>query len=453
MTESKPVRDEDAVNKLKGSQGKVRKRKECKGRRVDIIVVGGGPAGMMAAISAKQHKKNAEVLLIEKNEKLGKKLFITGKGRGNLTNSCEEEQFFFHFLRNPRFIYPAFRVFSNRDLMDFMEKNGCPLKEERGGRIFPVSDKAYSLTDALKFALKKLGVKVECDRTLKTVKRKEDGFLCNIGGKDIFTKKLILATGGLSYPSTGSTGDGYRFAKEFSIPVTKLYPSLVKMEVLEEDIFSLSGLKLKHITATVEDEKGKVYGKKTGELYFQKDSVLGPTVLSLSAELSPMIHESPMGTFVLVIDLKGEMEDFDKTFLSECEKRGKESLKDLIQEKLPKQLFSSFCKRLEKEGVALGKKASESKKDERKKVLKLFHHFRFTIAATGSFKEAIVTIGGIDVKALSKKTMEAKSVAGLYFAGELIDADAYTGGYNMQIAFSTGYLAGKSAAEALTILQ
>ena len=205
--------------------------------------------------------------------------------------------------------------------------------------------------------------------------------------------------------------------------------------------------------ATVEDEKGKVHGKKTGELYFQKDSVLGPTVLSLSAELSPMIHESPMGTFVLVIDLKGEMEDFDKTFLSECEKRGKESLKDLIQEKLPKQLFLSFCKRLEKEGIALGKRASESKKEERKKILKLFHRFRFTIAATGSFKEAIVTIGGIDVKALSKKTMEAKSVAGLYFAGELIDADAYTGGYNMQIAFSTGYLAGKSAAEALTILQ
>ena len=416
---------------------------------MDIIVVGGGPAGMMAAISARQANQTAEVLLIEKNEKLGKKLFITGKGRGNLTNSCEEEQFFSHFLRNPRFIYPAFRALSNKDLVEFIEKNGCALKEERGGRIFPVSDKAYSLTDALKSALKKNAVRVECNQTLKAIQKKEDGFLCQIGGKEVFTKKLILATGGLSYPSTGSTGDGYRFAKDLSIPVTKLYPSLVKMEVLEEDIFPLAGLKLKHITVSVEDEKGKIYGKKTGELYFQKDSVFGPTVLSLSAELSPMIHESPMGSYTIAIDLKGEMEDFDSAFLAECEKRGKESLKDLIKEKLPKQLFSVFCKRLEKESLVLEKKASECKKEERKKILRLFHHFSFTIAATGGYKEAIVTIGGVDTGALSKKTMEAKAVPGLYFAGELIDVDAYTGGYNMQIAFSTGFLAGKSAGEAL----
>ena len=430
-------------------RGHKKTKVDIKGKKVDIIVVGGGPAGMMAAVSARRANRAAEVLLIEKNEKLGKKLFITGKGRGNLTNSCEEEQFFAHFLRNPRFLYPAFRSFSNRDLMEFIENYGCALKEERGGRIFPLSDKAYSLTDALKTALKKFGVRVECNQTLKAIKKKEDGFLCQIGGKEVFTKKLILATGGLSYPSTGSTGDGYRFAKELSVPVTKLYPSLVKMEVLEEDVFSLSGLKLKHITASVEDEKGKIHGKKSGELYFQKDSVFGPTVLSLSAELSPMINEAPMGSFSIVIDLKGEMEDFDSSFLAECEKRGKESIKDLIKEKLPKQLYPCFLKRLEKEGVALEKRASECKKEERKKILKLFHRFSFTIAATGDYKEAIVTIGGIDTRALSKKTMEAKEVPGLYFAGEVIDVDAYTGGYNMQIAFSTGYLAGKSAGESL----
>ena len=436
---------------FRSERGHKKTKVDIKGKKVDIIVVGGGPAGMMAAVSARRVNRAAEVLLIEKNEKLGKKLFITGKGRGNLTNSCEEEQFFAHFLRNPRFIYPAFRSLSNRDLMEFIENYGCALKEERGGRIFPLSDKAYSLTDALKTALKKFGVRVECNQTLKAIKKKEDGFLCQIGGKEVFTKKLILATGGLSYPSTGSTGDGYRFAKELSVPVTKLYPSLVKMEVLEEDVFSLSGLKLKHITASVEDEKGKIHGKKTGELYFQKDSVFGPTVLSLSAELSPMINEAPMGSFSIVIDLKGEMEDFDSSFLAECEKRGKESIKDLIKEKLPKQLFPSFLKRLEKEGVALEKRASECKKEERKKILKLFHRFSFTIAATGDYKEAIVTIGGIDTRALSKKTMEVKSVPGLYFAGEVIDVDAYTGGYNMQIAFSTGYLAGKSAGESLAL--
>lgn len=437
-------------NVFRSERGHKKTKVDIKGKKVDIIVVGGGPAGMMAAVSARRANRAAEVLLIEKNEKLGKKLFITGKGRGNLTNSCEEEQFFAHFLRNPRFIYPAFRSLSNRDLMEFIENYGCALKEERGGRIFPLSDKAYSLTDALKTALKKFGVRVECNQTLKAIKKKEDGFLCQIGGKEVFTKKLILATGGLSYPSTGSTGDGYRFAKELSVPVTKLYPSLVKMEVLEEDVFSLSGLKLKHITASVEDEKGKIHGKKSGELYFQKDSVFGPTVLSLSAELSPMINEAPMGSFSIVIDLKGEMGDFDSSFLAECEKRGKESIKDLIKEKLPKQLYPSFLRRLEKEGVALEKRASECKKEERKKILKLFHRFSFTIAATGDYKEAIVTIGGIDTRALFKKTMEAKKVPGLYFAGEVIDVDAYTGGYNMQIAFSTGYLAGKSAGESLT---
>lgn len=417
--------------------------------KTDIFIVGGGPAGMMAAISARKANPSAEIHLIEKNEKLGKKLFITGKGRGNLTNTCEEARFLEHVLSNPRFLYPAFHVFNNTDLMRFIEGLACPLKEERGGRVFPRSDKAYSITDALKRALKEAKVSVECNRTLKAIKRREEGFLCNVGGKELFCKKLILATGGLSYPSTGSTGDGYHFAKAFSIPVTACYPSLVKLEVLSEDIYALSGLKLKNVVVSVLDEKKKLYGKKSGEVYFQKDAVAGPTILSLSAELSPQIHQAEIGKFTLSIDLKGEVPAFDADFLLECEKRGKEPIKALIKAHLPQQLFPFLCRRLEKQGVPVEKRASECKKEERKKVLSAFHELSFPISGTGPFTEAIVTKGGVDTRALSKKSLEVKAVPGLYFAGEVLDVDAYTGGYNMQIAFSTGYLAGKSAGEAL----
>jgi len=418
---------------------------------MDILVIGGGPAGMMAAIYGKKEAGNREVVLFEKNEKLGKKLFITGKGRGNWTNSCEESVFMEKILRNPRFFMGAFRNFNNQDAIAFMEKNGCALKEERGGRIFPESNKAFSLTDGMKKALQKEGVKVCLNKKVDSIRKKGDVFLIKGNFPEVEAKKVIIATGGLSYPSTGSTGDGYDFAKAFSIGVTKTYPSLVKMEVLEEDVYPLSGLKLKHIGLKILNEKGKCLYEKTGELYFQKNSLLGPVVLSASAALSPEISEAPMGSYQIAIDLKAEMgqEQFDSFFLRDCESKGKEKLYQLLKSYLPAQLYPIFLKRLEKQGVSLEKKSSELKKEERRKILNLFHSFPFTVQGLGGFPEAIVTKGGVETTELSKKSLEAKRVPGLYFAGEVVDLDAYTGGFNMQIAISTGVLAGQSAGRSL----
>ena len=342
---------------------------------MDILVIGGGPAGMMAAIFAKREAKDREVVLFEKNEKLGKKLFITGKGRGNWTNSCEETAFMEKILRNPRFFMAAFRNFNNQDAIAFMEKNGCPLKEERGGRIFPESNKAFSLTDGMKKALQREGVKLCLNKRVDSIQKKGESFLIKGNFPETEARKVIIATGGLSYPSTGSTGDGYGFAKDFSIGVTKTYPSLVKMEVLEEDVYPLSGLKLKHIGLKIFNENGKCLYEKTGELYFQKNSLLGPVVLSASAALSPEISEAPMGTYQIAIDLKAEMgqEQFDGFFLRDCESKGKEKLYQLLKSYLPAQLYSIFLKRLEKQGVSLEKKSSELKKEERRKILNLYH--------------------------------------------------------------------------------
>lgn len=417
---------------------------------MNIIVIGGGAAGMMAALAAARQNPAAHVFLLEKNEKLGKKIFITGKGRGNLTNARPMENFFSEYLHNARFLYPAFRAFTNQDLMRLVEKGGCRLKEERGGRVFPVSDHAYSITDALKHELKKAGVNiayntkavsVEMDRgAVRSVKTNRDSYRAD---------RVIVCCGGMSYPSTGSDGDGYRIARSFGIEVTKLYPSLVGFEVLEPDFDRLSGLKLKNICLRIKDESGKCYAEESGELYFMRDLLEGPTVLRASAAVTSLLNEDGgKQIFTASIDLKPSVsaEELDVRVRRETEKASVREIRGIFREMLPMELVPVFSSRLERRGVDLHVRPSELTREGRRAIVGLMKDFSFTIRGTGNFRQAIVTQGGIKVSEINPRTMESRKVPGLYFAGEVLDVDGYTGGFNMQAAFSTGYLAGISAA-------
>ncbi len=420
---------------------------------MNIAVIGGGAAGMLAALTAKQENPDAAVFLLEKNEKLGKKIFITGKGRGNLTNACDISDFFGQFLSNPRFLYPALHGFSNKDLMALMEKGGTRVKVERGGRVFPTSDRAYSITDALKHCLKKAGVNIAYNTEVLEI-RQRDGQVCGVrtNRQEYRAERVIVATGGLSYPSTGSTGDGYRFARSFGMAVTECYPSLVHLEPEEQDFYPLKGLKLKNISITVTDENGKCYYEDFGELDFLPEGLSGPVVLSASANITRFLNaREPKDRRLLTlhIDLKPAMsvQERDERLRRELETFRNKELRNALGNLLPAQLIPVFLRRLERRGVDINRKATEVSKEMRKEILKLLGDFSFTLRGTGDFRSAIVTQGGVSVKELNPKTMESKKLKGLYFAGEVIDVDAYTGGFNMQCAFSTGYLAGKSAAK------
>ncbi len=418
-----------------------------------IYVIGGGAAGMMAAIAAKETNSNAEVHLIEKNDKLGKKIFITGKGRGNMTNAQDIEDFFKNYVTNPRFLYSALYDFTNQDVIKLLEKQGCRTKVERGDRVFPVSDHAYSITDALKHYIKKLGVEIHYKTEVRNIKYK-NGHVCGIEtsyGK-YSADRVIVATGGLAYPSTGSTGDGYRFAREVDMKVTETYPSLVCLNVHEPDIYKLKGLTLKNISVNITDDNNKSYYKDFGDLDFIEEGLRGPVIISASAVITRHLNaEDPTKRKILTvhIDLKPALNDqqLDERILRDFQEFRNKELRNAFSNLLPSQLISVFTARLEARGIDINKKVTEVDKETRKKVLSLLRDFEFTISGTGSFKEAIVTQGGVSVKDISPKTMESKKVSGLYFAGEVIDVDGYTGGFNMQMAFSTGHLAGKSAAE------
>ena len=407
---------------------------------------------MLAAISAKETNPDAEVHLLEKNDKLGKKIFITGKGRGNMTNSQSIEEFFKNYVTNPRFLYSALYDFTNQDIIDLLEKNGCRTKTERGDRVFPVSDHAYSITDALKHYLKKLGVEIHYKTEVKKLVIQNGSVRGVETSHGRYTAdRIIVATGGLAYPSTGSTGDGYRFAREAGMTVTETYPSLVCLNVHEPDIFKLKGLSLRNISINVTDEDGKSYYRDFGELDFIEEGLRGPVIISASAIITKYLNtadQSKRKILTVHIDLKPALNDsqLDERILRDFHEFRNKELKNAFSNLLPSQLISVFTERLEARGVDINKKVTEVDKNSRKQIINLIRNFDFTLSGTGSFKEAIVTQGGVSVKDISPKTMESKKISGLYFAGEVLDVDGFTGGFNMQMAFSTGHLAGYSAA-------
>ena len=407
---------------------------------------------MLAAISAKETNPDAEVHLLEKNDKLGKKIFITGKGRGNMTNAQSIEEFFKNYVNNPRFLYSALYDFTNQDIIDLLENNGCRTKTERGDRVFPVSDHAYSITDALKHYLKKLGVEIHYKTEVKRLVIQNERVRGVETSHGRFpADRIIVATGGLAYPSTGSTGDGYRFAKDAGMNVTETYPSLVCLNVHEPDIYKLKGLSLKNISIDVTDEYGKSYYRDFGELDFIEEGLRGPVIISASAVITKYLNaydHSKRKILTVHIDLKPALDDsqLDERLLRDFHEFRNKELRNAFTNLLPSRIISVFTERLEAKGVDINKKVTEVDKNSRKQILTLIRNFDFTLSGTGSFKEAIVTQGGVSVKDISPKTMESKKISGLYFAGEVLDVDGFTGGFNMQMAFSTGHLAGYSAA-------
>lgn len=414
-----------------------------------IVIIGGGAAGMMAAYSAKISRNmvtssdNDEVILIEKNEKLGKKIFITGKGRGNITNNCDKDTFFNNIIRNPKFFNSAFSKFSNIDTMNFFTDNGLKLKTERGNRVFPELDKAYLITDVFKKNFTKLGVKVIlkaevldliCDNNqVKSIIYKD---LINNKNITINADKIIIATGGKSYSNTGSTGDGYKFVKKYNINIKDTTPALVPLRCLERNELNiLQGLKLKNIAIKIFDDRNKLIFKDFGELYFENEYLDGPIIRRASSIINSDFQ------YKLIIDLKPALEEniLDKRLVRETENKKNIRIYDLLRTLIPKELCIIILKKLNFDEFS---KIDLLNKEYRSKIRYLLKNFAFTICGNMGFDYAIITRGGVDIKEINPSTMESKKIKGLYFAGEVIDIDAFTGGYNMQIAFSTGYLAG-----------
>ena len=403
-----------------------------------IIVIGGGAAGMMAAIRAAE--KGASVTLIEKNNDLGKKIRITGKGRCNVTNACATEDIFNNIPTNHNFLYSAIYSFSNYSVMNFFEDCGVRLKEERGQRVFPESDKAADIVFAFKRKLRELNVRVVNGRVkeiltengrVKGVKTESSTYFCD---------SAIIATGGKSYPLTGSTGDGYTMAENLGHTIKTIRPALVPVETFE-NTGTIMGLSLKNISVTIFDNKGKKRFSDFGEMLFTHFGLTGPVILSSSSHMG----ENPEGVKV-EIDLKPALDEqaLDKRILRDFEKYQNRNFENSLSDLLPNKLISYI---VEKSEIDRYKKVNSITKEERKRLLDLLKHLTFTVKSYRPVSEAIVTNGGIHVKEINASTMESKIVNGLYFAGEVIDVDAYTGGFNLQIAFSTGYLAGENAAE------
>ena len=412
----------------------------------DVVVVGGGPAGIMAAIRAASlgdAKLKKNVILIERNSSIGRKILITGKGRCNLTNSADIDGFIGKFGKSGQFLRSAFYKFSSDDLREFFKKNSLGIKVERQGRVFPSDDRSLSVVKALEKALTDNNVKVLTGSRVMGIREEGGIFSLKIeGATEIWTKRLILATGGASYKATGSTGDGFHFAKLLGHTFNPLRPGLVPLKTKERWAGEMQGLTLKNISIAFEYGSKKITSE-VGELLFTHFGVSGPLVLDLSAQVVDLIQEKK--EVILSIDLKPGLtgEQLDNRLLRETGSHGSINIKTLLKDLLPLKMIPVFASTL---NIDPAKRINQLKHDERHAIVKLLKAFRLTITGSLPLEEAMVTCGGIPVKDINPRTMESRIKPGLYFAGEIIDATAPSGGYNLQQAFSTGYLAGESAA-------
>jgi len=406
-----------------------------------VVVVGAGPAGMMAACRAAEC--GARVVLLDKNEKTGKKLYITGKGRCNLTNACPVEELFESVVHNARFLYSSFYRFSNDMVMDFFKYNGCNLKVERGKRVFPVSDHASDVTRALERRMRQLGVETKLCREAREValrQGKVSHVILNQGGKE-YGDAVIVATGGLSYPSTGSTGDGYRMARRCGHSIVDTAPSLVPFEIRGSIPGQLQGLALKNVRISLRREQKTLY-EGFGEMLFTHFGVSGPLVLSASSFYDGKNNNN---RYYLNLDLKPALseEQLDRRILRDFENHHNRCFKNVLTGLFPARLAPVMA---ECSGIPPERLVHQITREERKRLVALTKSWDLEVTGTREYGEAVITRGGVDVREVNPSTMESKKVEGLYFAGEVLDLDALTGGFNLQIAWSTGYVAGESAA-------
>lgn len=402
----------------------------------DGIVVGGGPAGMFAAIAAAE--RGSRVLLLERNDRLGKKLLITGKGRCNVTNNCDNDTVLRNIPRNGRFLYSALAACPPERVMSFFEENGCPLKTERGNRVFPVSDQSRSVLDCLQKALRKHRVTVQTGRVRRILT--QDGAVCGVETEQetVSAGWVILSTGGLSYPTTGSTGDGYAMAQALGHTIIPGVGSLVPLECAGADCPDMQGLSLRNVGVKLVNEKNKVLYKDFGELLFTHFGVSGPTVLSASAHIK--------GSCRLLIDLKPALEEskLDVRLLRDLQMYQNRTMENAMTDILPRSMIGVILRRAEVEPTM---EANALTKQQRRAIVEQMKSFSLEITGKRPVSEAIITSGGVKVSEVDPKSMESKLVPGLYFAGEVLDCDAYTGGFNLQIAWSTGRAAGLAASE------
>ncbi len=407
----------------------------------DVLVIGAGAAGLMAGGTCACMGK--DVLIIEKNKRPGRKIVISGKGRCNITNAVDGvDGLIRNIPNNGRFLYSAFNTFSNNDIIDFFEENGLETKVERGERVFPKSDNAMDVVDALERYNKKKGAKFLYKSSVKKI-LVENGGVCGVmleTGERLFADIVILCTGGRSYPRTGSTGDGYALAKSVGHSVTPLRSALVGVEVFENWVKELEGLSLRNVSLKLKDLKGDIVYEDFGEMVFTKDGVSGPVVLSLTS----FFDGESIENYKLSIDLKNalDFEKLDSRVMRDFEKYTRKSFKNALDDLLPQKLIPVVIKR---SGIDEYTKVNQITKSNRHELVNLLKDFSLTAKRLGDIDQAIVTRGGVSVKEIKPKTMESKLVGGLYFAGEIIDVDGVTGGFNLTIAFSTGYLAGVSA--------